>query len=125
MGGRAALVVVAGAAVLAVVIEGNRPTAAQVAAPPSGGCNGLASLCDRRLDEVVFAATHNSMAAADEPGWLFANQRYPISRQLQDGIRGLLIDVHFGVLDPHTGRVRTDLRAEGSSRNKVAEQLSP
>jgi hypothetical protein len=58
-------------------------------------------------------------------GCLFANQRYGISRQLKDGIRALLIDVHFGVLDPSTGRVRTDLRAEGSSRNKVAQQLSP
>ena len=27
------------------------------------GCNGHVELCDRRLDEVVFAGTHNSMAA--------------------------------------------------------------
>ncbi len=121
----ASLVVVAGAAALAFVIASSAPAPAQAAAAPSAGCNGLPSLCDRRLDEVVFAATHNSMAAADEPGWLFANQRYPIARQLKDGIRALLIDVHFGVLDPRTGRVRTDLRAEGSSRNKVAQQLSP
>ena len=31
-------------------------------------CNGYAQLCDRRLDEVVFAGTHNSMSAADSPG---------------------------------------------------------
>jgi len=86
-------------------------------------CNGAASLCGRRLDEVVFAGTHNSFAASDEPGWYFANQRYGISRQLDDGIRALLIDVHFGVYDAATGRVRTDLSAEGSDRNKVAEQV--
>ena len=34
-----------------------------------------------------------------------------------------LIDVHYGVRDPANGRVRTDLAAEGSDRNKVAEQL--
>src|SRR3977135_529737 len=86
-------------------------------------CNGASALCDRRLDEVIFPGTHNSFAASDEPGWYFANQRYGISRQLDDGIRALLIDVHFGVHDPSSGRVRTDLRAEGSDRNKVAEFL--
>ena len=75
----------------------------------------------RRLDQVVFPATHNSYAASDQPGWRFAPQRYGIGRQLDDGIRGLLIDVHFGVRDPATGVVRTDLRAEGSDRNKVAD----
>jgi hypothetical protein len=86
-------------------------------------CNGAAALCERRLGEVVFAGTHNSFAASAEPGWYFASQRYPISRQLDDGIRALLLDIHFGVYDPATGRVRTDLRAEGSDRNKVAEQV--
>ncbi len=86
-------------------------------------CNGAASLCDRRLNEVVFPGTHNSFAASDEPGWYFANQRYGIARQLDDGIRAFLLDVHYGVYDAAAGRVRTDLSAEGSDRNKVAEQL--
>lgn len=86
-------------------------------------CDGAAALCGRRLDEVVFPGTHNSFAASAEPGWHFANQRYGISRQLDDGIRALLLDVHYGVYDPATGRVRTDLRAEGSDRNKVAAQV--
>jgi hypothetical protein len=86
-------------------------------------CNGAPSLCERRLDEVVFPGTHNSFAASEEPGWHFANQRYGISRQLDDGIRALLLDVHFGVYDAASGRVRTDLNAEGSDRNKVAEQV--
>jgi hypothetical protein len=88
------------------------------------GCNGSAALCQRLLNQVTFPATHNSFSAAAEPGWLFANQRYGISRQLDDGIRGLLIDVHYGVRDPDGG-VRTDLRAEGESRNRVARRLSP
>jgi hypothetical protein len=83
-------------------------------------CEGAAALCGRRLDEVVFAGTHNSFAASEQPGWHFASQRYPIARQLKDGIRALLLDIHFGVYDAATGRVRTDLSAEGSDRNKVA-----
>lgn len=86
-------------------------------------CNGAASLCDRRLNEVIFPGTHNSYAASTEPGWYFANQRYDVARQLDDGIRALLIDVHFGVYDSARGLVRTDLRAEGSDRNKVAQVI--
>lgn len=91
--------------------------------PGATQCNGAAALCSRRLDEVVFPATHNSYAASTEPGWHFATQRYGISRQLDDGIRALLLDIHMGVHDPATGRVRTDLHAEGSDRNKVAKRV--
>jgi hypothetical protein len=86
-------------------------------------CNGSPRLCSRPLNEVIFPGTHNSFAASDQPGWYFANQTYPIARQLADGIRAFLIDIHYGVRDPATGRVRTDLTAEGSDRNKVAKQL--
>ena len=86
-------------------------------------CQGSSALCSRPLNSVWFAATHNSYAASDQPGWRFASQNHPISRQLGDGIRALLIDVHFGVRDPSNGRVRTDFAAEGSEANKVAEAL--
>ena len=36
-----------------------------------GGCNGSPKLCERTIDTVTFPATHNSMAAAEYPGWLF------------------------------------------------------
>ena len=109
--------------VLALVLPG--PSAQPLARAYPAACNGSPDLCDRRLDEVVFPATHNSYAAADEPGWFFANQRFGIERQLEDGIRAFLIDVHLGAPDPENGRVRTDLEAEGGSRNKVAEALGP
>lgn len=57
------------------------------------GCNGLEALCDRTLDQVVLPATHNSMSNADA-GWWFPNQQHGLTRQLQDGIRGMLLDVH-------------------------------
>jgi hypothetical protein len=87
-------------------------------------CNGSPALCDRRLNQVVFAGTHNSFSAAREPGWLFANQREGIASQLEDGIRALLLDPHYGVPSSR-GRIRTDLAAEGVSRNRVARELSP
>lgn len=108
-------------AVLAVLLAGGCATAGS-SAP---ACEGLRVLCSRRLDQVFFAGTHNSYAASAEPGWHFANQTYPIPRQLDDGIRALLIDVHYGVSDPATGRVRTDFAAEGADRNKVVKQVPP
>jgi hypothetical protein len=86
-------------------------------------CNGSAALCSRPINEVIFPGTHNSFAASDEPGWHFANQTYPISRQLKDGIRAFLLDIHYGVYDQASGRVRTDLAAEGADLNKVSKQL--
>ena len=110
-----------GAATAVILIGRGGPPA-----PPSAGeintCNGGAALCDRRLDQVVLPGTHNSMSAADRPGWYFANQIRPIPHQLRDGIRLLMIDPHYGVEDSD-GRVRTDLRAEGTNRNRVAGRL--
>jgi hypothetical protein len=123
LAGAVAAAVAAVVLMLAVVLPG--PSSEPLARVDPAACNGSPDLCDRRLDEVVFPATHNSYAAADEPGWFFANQRFGIERQLEDGIRAFLIDVHLGAPDPENGRVRTDLQAEGGSRNKVAEALGP
>jgi uncharacterized membrane protein HdeD (DUF308 family) len=123
----AGAVVAVGALTVGLVSVVISPPKVQPAAAsrPGDGCNGSKTLCDRRLNEVVFPATHNSFSAAQRPGWLFANQRYPISRQLEDGIRGFMLDVHYGARDPQTGRVRTDLEGEEKSRNRVARELSP
>ena len=68
-------------------------------------CNGLAALCDRPLDQVTFPATHNAMSVP-LPGWFSAIQERPVGLQLQDGVRGLLLDTHDADrLD--NGRVRT------------------
>jgi len=113
------------AVAVAIVLPAPRAASPVSAALSAGLCNGSRALCARRLNEVVFPSTRNSYAAADEPDWFFANQRHGIERQLRDGIRGFLIDIHYGVVDPARRRVRTDLAGEDSSRNKVAQQLSP
>ena len=95
-----------------------------VAARSLRACNGYAALCDRRLDEVVFAGTHNAMSAADSPGWLIPNQDRAIGAQLQDGIRLFKISTHYGVATA-SGRVYTDIAGEGQRLNRVAAKLSP
>lgn len=110
------LVLVLGGSVVALA----RPGKPEPLAGPME-CNGSALLCDRRLDEVVFAATHNSMSNVDMTNWMFPQQNGSIKRQLQSGIRGLLIDVHNGV--PVEGIVRTDLEAEAQSAEKIAKAV--
>lgn len=62
-------------------------------APLPRACNGHPALCDRALDAVRFPGTHNSMSAADE-GWLGPNQGHGIERQLDDGVRAMMLDTY-------------------------------
>ncbi len=95
-------------------------------AGPVRACNGYPELCDRTLEDVAFPATHNAMSAAELPGWFTPNQRRDIRRQLDEGIRALLIDTHYGV-SRKSGPVLTDLSREGTSKvlEGVREELGP
>ncbi|MDB4936875.1 MAG: putative integral rane protein [Labilithrix sp.] len=57
-------------------------------------CNGDAALCTRTYDRVVVPMTHNAMSDADE-GWTPPNQTHGIARQLADGVRGMMLDLHY------------------------------
>jgi hypothetical protein len=117
---RVAVVVTLAAAFVAVIAFVGRPRG-PVARPRTDACNGSRVLCGRRLDEVVFPATHNSMSAADIPDWLFPQQEKSIPGQLEDGIRALLFDVHYGF--PVEGRVKTDLGPDPSMRQKIEKAV--
>jgi hypothetical protein len=60
---------------------------------PVRACNGHPDLCARRFDEVTLATTHNAMSNEAE-GWLGPNQQFGITRQLEDGVRGMMLDTH-------------------------------
>lgn len=62
-------------------------------------CNGAEQLCDRTYDRVVVPMTHNAMSNRDD-GWSAANQTHDVARQLADGVRGMMLDVHYA--DPDT-----------------------
>jgi hypothetical protein len=94
------------------------------AQPRVTACNGHAALCARRLDEVVLPATHNSMSAP-LPGWYSAEQERPIGGQLDDGIRGLLLDTHYGDRLA-SGRVRTYFGSAEERREVIGQDgVSP
>ena len=84
-------------------------------------CNGQASLCDRPLNRVVLAATHNSMSAASK-GFALPNQPLGIAAQLKAGVHGFLIDVHYG--HPRAdGVVVTDPVKTAASRVYLCHEL--
>jgi hypothetical protein len=98
------------------------PASAPPAASPTptptvdpAACNGHVQLCDRGYDEVAQLATHNSMAAAAERGWFFAEQPRGIIDQLDHGVRVLLIDSWYGRRTDRRGVIATagPSRADG------------
>lgn len=56
-------------------------------------CNGRAQLCDRSYEAVAYATAHNAMSNG-EAGWSLPNQNFGITRQLNDGVRGLMLDTY-------------------------------
>ena len=117
----AAIVVLAGLVVGGVMLLARDSGSPAFAPPTVIACNGSPLLCDRRLNEVVFPTTHNSMSAADIANWMFPQQERGIREQLEDGIRGFLIDVHYG--EPVAGRIKTILDTEVNSRAKYEAVL--
>ncbi|MGI9607289.1 MAG: hypothetical protein ACR2P0_14230 [Acidimicrobiales bacterium] len=96
--GRAALPIalIFGVGALAVgLLAADEPAAGRA---PATGCNGHVQLCERRLDQVTFAASHNSMSST-ENSFLLPNHLSTIVEQLDAGIRGLMLDTHYGRSD--------------------------
>jgi len=64
------------------------------AAPPLS-CNGSPAFCNLRYDQVAYATTHNSFATTSGGWTILPAQTYSIRRQLDDGIRALMLDLHY------------------------------
>lgn len=59
-------------------------------------CNGHQELCDKAYNQVSYLTTHNAFNA-DEAGFNLPNHTYGLTTQLNDGVRGLMLDVYdFG-----------------------------
>ena len=62
-------------------------------AVPETRCHTSDALCDKRFDEVAFAMTHNGYSS-EEDEFLGPNHKFGIEQQLEDGIRGFMLDVY-------------------------------
>ncbi|MDA9807966.1 phosphatidylinositol-specific phospholipase C domain-containing protein [Flavobacteriales bacterium] len=56
-------------------------------------CNCSLDLCSKQYNEVAYLTTHNAFNS-DQDRLLFPNQTHNIASQLNDGVRGLMIDVY-------------------------------
>lgn len=52
-------------------------------------------LLSKRYDSVCFLMTHNSMNCIDK-GYAIPNQTYSVTKQLENGVRGLMLDTYDG-----------------------------
>jgi hypothetical protein len=58
-----------------------------------GQCNGDSALCNKRFNEVSYVTTHNAFNY--EGAFQLPNQGFPVSQQLQDGVRAFMLDVYL------------------------------
>jgi hypothetical protein len=70
-------------------------------------CNGQKVLCNLPFNEVVLAGAHNAMSA-HALGWVLPNQSIAIPDQLDLGVRALLIDTYYGVVNEDDIVVNSD-----------------
>lgn len=120
--GAAALVMVLA---LVVVDAGSAGAGFPAARAPGDACNGHRELCARPYDEVAYAATHNSMAAADASGWFIPEQPTGLVGQLQDGIRMLLIDTYYGQQTERSGLVSTAPQSYAAALAETEASFGP
>lgn len=95
---------------IATLVGLTRPSDVQAGArrTTATGCNGAQELCGRPYDRVSYATTHNAFNHAYGQGqYLFPNQQWPVGRQLEDGVRALMLDVHeYNGFNPaHEGEI--------------------
>lgn len=126
----AAAGVIAAGLVALVLLPAALPQSVPVSALATDpdACNGHIELCDRPFDEVAFPASHNSMSAADRPGWYLAEQPTGIVESLDDGIRVFLIDTWYGRATQSGGVVtaeRSLARAQADFTSGRATALTP
>ena len=56
-------------------------------------CNGSQILCNKKFNEVAYLTTHNAYNSAQD-NFNLPNHNFNIATQLNDGVRGLMIDVY-------------------------------
>jgi hypothetical protein len=87
----------AGRAVVAVSTSALGVGAFVVAVLPTSTtlvCNGSPDLCDRSYNDVAYLTSHNAMASSDR-GFLDSSQDPDLIAQLDNGVRGLMLDLHY------------------------------
>eukprot|EP00760_Papus_ankaliazontas_P019941 PhM_4_TR18083/c3_g6_i1/m.106413 len=74
-------------------IENLNSSEASFAAPPRpDACNGLKAACRLRLHELTMTTSHNTMSSMQD-NFVMPNNFFGVKRALEQGVRGLMLDV--------------------------------
>eukprot|EP00929_Paragymnodinium_shiwhaense_P088992 TRINITY_DN49266_c0_g1_i1.p1 TRINITY_DN49266_c0_g1~~TRINITY_DN49266_c0_g1_i1.p1 ORF type:complete len:1514 (+),score=297.70 TRINITY_DN49266_c0_g1_i1:48-4544(+) len=86
------------------------PAPAPHAAESSQSCNLVDATCLRRVDEAVFATSHNVMSNEHQE-WMIPNNYFNVQHALDAGVRGLMLDVWYNweQTDTTAGTVPSDV----------------
>jgi hypothetical protein len=84
-------------------------------------CNGYAALCALPYNSVTYLASHNAMAASDA-GFVNADQDPDMVGQLDQGVRALLVDLHYWTTPTEVQSVLNGLPSK--SRTALAPLLT-
>lgn len=59
-------------------------------------CNGSEALCNKKYDEITYVTTHNAFnhGGGGSVNYTFPNQQFNLTKQMQDGVRALMLDVY-------------------------------
>ncbi len=117
---RTVLIVAAIGAAATLWLLWSRPSGIAMVGGEQLACNGHAELCERPLDQVTFAGTHNSMSNQSIRDWMFPHHQASITRQLEGGVRSFAIDIHYG----YSGgsRIRTEM-GDSAMQAKMIEAV--
>lgn len=56
-------------------------------------CNGVDTICDLKVNEILIASVHNGQSSVDEGFYLVANQQYKFEIALEAGFRGMKVEL--------------------------------
>ena len=104
------------AAVLVFVIAASWPLGSSLS------CNGSPSLCDRAYNKVSYLTSHNAMSSS-ERRFLEAEQEPDIVGQLDEGVRGLMLDLHTWTTPAQAAPVLAGLIAQPARRARSVDSV--
>ncbi len=113
--GRYRKITIVGAMIAIILVPLGLQQLLAAARQPELACNGHPELCDRPVNEIAYATTHNAMSIADY-GWIWPSHDGSVTDQLSAGVRGFLIDSHYwddqAWIEAHLGYLPPDLQTD-------------
>ena len=84
-------------------------------------CNGHVNLCDRRVNETIFATVHNAMSSVEDGAIFLKNHVRQLETALQSGYRGINLDI--GICNGRVSVIHTICTISTRSLENVLQSI--